>query len=82
MHVDDDPFWVGQNSGQSSPDMITTTNGQLVFTLSTTASGEYVSGILDTTVPFCLGRGFIVVGMQLANGGEAQLFVRSLPPPV
>lgn len=70
----DNPFWIGRDSGQSSPDLITAANSQLEFNITTTASGQFVGGILDSTIPFCLGHGFIVVGMQAADGSEAQLF--------
>jgi len=73
--TDNNRFWVGQNSSQSSSDQITTEDSQLVFNLTIAPSGELMSGILDSTVPFCLGRGFIVVGMQTSDGTQVRYFV-------
>lgn len=70
----DNRFWVGQSSSQSSSDQITTADSQLVFNLAMMPSGEFMSGILDSTIPFCLGRGFIVVGMRTSNGTQVQYF--------
>lgn len=55
--------------------MITAQNSQLEFNVTQTASGEFVSGILDSAVSFCLGDGFIVVGAQASDGSETQYFV-------
>ena len=75
LSTDDNRFWVGKNSSQSSSDQITTEDSQLVFNLTMVPSGEFMSGILDSTVPFCLGRGFIVVGMQMSDGTQVRYFV-------
>jgi len=71
-------FWEARDKGLSSPDQITTNDGQLEFRidpLTTTASdGQYVSGILDSTVPFCVGQGFVVVAMKIQDGVVARIF--------
>ncbi|KAJ3564762.1 hypothetical protein NP233_g8078 [Leucocoprinus birnbaumii] len=42
-HPHDNPFWVGRNLGQSSPNMITAQNSQLEFNVTQTASGKFTS---------------------------------------
>jgi len=73
--TDDNRFWVGQNSSQSSSDQITIEDSQLVFNLTMAPSGEFMSGILDSTIPFCLGRGFIIIGMETSHGTQVRYFV-------
>ncbi|KAF9444711.1 glycoside hydrolase family 16 protein [Macrolepiota fuliginosa MF-IS2] len=72
----DNIFWEARNKDLSSPDQVTTQSGQLVFFINPLASpsGEYLSGILDSVVPFCIGRGFVEVGIQAADGTESRIF--------
>lgn len=71
-------FWEARDKGLSSPDEITTKDGQLEFRIdpltTTSSNGQYVSGILESTIPFCIGRGFVVVGMTTPDGIFARIF--------
>ncbi|KXN82023.1 hypothetical protein AN958_03296 [Leucoagaricus sp. SymC.cos] len=69
----DQLYWVARSTAQSSPNDVTTQGSQLVFTIDTSSSRP-VSTIIDSTVPFCLGRGFVVVGMTTPDGYAAQLY--------
>ncbi|KXN84303.1 hypothetical protein AN958_12429, partial [Leucoagaricus sp. SymC.cos] len=66
---------VSGSSQQSSPNDVATQGSQLVFTIDTPPNRP-VSAILNSAVPFCLGHGFVVVGMMAPDGYAAQLYAR------
>jgi hypothetical protein len=72
----DDPSFVARNDEQSFAQEITTNNGTVVFQIdASTTPGQFISGVLDSQIPFCLGRGFVMVGMLMPDGTEGKLFV-------
>lgn len=73
----DDPSFVARNDDPSFAQEITTKNGTVEFHIDIdSTSGRFISGVLDSIRPFCIGRGFVEMGLLLPNGTEGKLFVR------
>jgi hypothetical protein len=68
---------VARDDGQSFAQEVRANNGTVVFQIDESATpGQFTSGVLDSQIPFCLGHGFVVMGLVMPDGTEGKLFVR------